>query len=177
MAGGQPTPGANPLHNAKKFARLLDLGEFVLFGSELLRVDAATAATHFDRMLQVQHFMEQNVLNRIPWYARMIEDAADDDGIVRRIVVPKAAAGVVLAPCKLRTAHQPVEETPIEVVEDFFQMIVLAASGADVLPTARLTPESSPRHQIVASDITAITGAVLALDRLTIKLGKQNMGD
>src|ERR1700720_1254965 len=101
----------------------------------------------------------------------MIEDAADDDGIVGRIVVAETAAGMVLAPCKLRAAHESVEKAAVEVVEDFFQMIVVASGGADVLASAHLAHESRLGGNVVAGDIAAITGAVGAIDRLAIKLG------
>ena len=88
------------------------------------------------------------------------------------IVVAEAAAGVVLAPGKLRAAHEPVEEAAVEVVENFFQMIVMAAGGADVLASAHLADEARLGGNVVAGDIAAITGAVGAIDRLAIKLGE-----
>ena len=59
----------------------------------------------FYRMLQVQHFVEQDVLDRIAWDARVVEHAADYDGVVCRIVVSESAPGVVPAPGQLRTPH------------------------------------------------------------------------
>ncbi len=125
----------------------------------------------------MQHLVKQNVFDRITRHAGMVEDAADYDGIVRGIVVSETAAGVVLAPGKLRTTHEPVEKAAIEVVEDFFQMIVVSARGNDVLTPAHLADEARFRGDIMRADIAAITTAVDAVDRLAIKLGEQNVGD
>src|SRR5712692_9129254 len=107
----------------------------------------------------------------------MIEDAADDDGVVCRVIVAEAAAGMVLAPGELRAAHESVEEATVEVVENFFQMIVVAAGRANVFASAHLADEPRFGGNVVAGDIAAITGAVRAIDRLTIKLGEQDVGD
>ncbi len=54
--------------------------------------------------------MVEDVFDGVARHARMVEDAADDDGIVRRVVVAEAAAGMILAPGKLRASHESVEE-------------------------------------------------------------------
>ena len=54
---------------------------------EFAGVNAAPASTKPDRVLEMQHFVVNDVFDRITWYREMIEDAADDNGIVRRIVV------------------------------------------------------------------------------------------
>ena len=125
----------------------------------------------------MQHLVEENVFDGVARHARMVEDAADDDGIVRRVVVAEAAAGVVAAPGKLRASHESVEEATVEVVEDFFQMVMMAAGGADMLASAHLADEPRFGGNVVACDIAAITGAVIAINRLTIKLGEQDVSD
>src|SRR6202795_1810936 len=107
----------------------------------------------------------------------MVEDAADDDGIVGWVVVAEAAAGVVPAPGELRPSHESVEKAAVEVVENFFQMVVMAGGGAGCLASADLADEPRFGGNFVAGDITAITGAVRAIDRLAIKLGEQDVGD
>src|SRR6266852_4086998 len=95
----------------------------------------------------------------------MIEDAADDDGVVCRVIVAEAAAGMVLAPGELRAAHESVEEATVEVVENFFQMIVMAAGRANVFASAHLADEPRFGGNVVAGDIVPIT------------LGEQDVGD
>jgi hypothetical protein len=84
---------------------------------------------------------------------------------------------VVLAPGKLRASHESVEEATVEIVEDFFQMVVVTAGGADVLASAHLADEARFGGNVVAGDIAAITGGVRAINRLTIKLGEQDVSD
>src|SRR5258708_31682320 len=96
------------------------------------------AAPEFHRVLQVQHLVEENVFDRVARHARMVEDAADDDGVVRRIVVPEAAAGVILAPGEFRASHESVEEAAGGGFEDFFPGGVRAAGGAGMFSSAGL---------------------------------------
>lgn len=136
---------------------------------------AAPAAVESDRMLQMQHLVKQNVFNRVARHARVVEDAADDNGVVGRIIVAKTAAGVVLAPGKLRTSHKSMEESQIEVVEDFLKMVVTPTRRADVLASAHLSHEVGLSGHVVAGDIAPITGVVAAVNRLAIQLGEQNV--
>ena len=138
---------------------------------------ASPAPPQSDRVLQMQHLVEQNVFDGVARHAWVVEDAADDDGVVRGVVVAEAAAGVVLAPGELRASHESVEEAAVKVVEDFFQMVVMAAGGVDVLASAHLAEEPRFGGNIVAGDIAAIAGAVGAIDRLAIELGEQDVGD
>src|SRR5260370_23599024 len=108
----------------------------------------------------MQHFVEDDVLDRVSGNLRVVEDPADHDGIVGGVIVAKAAAGVVPAPGKLRTSHESVEEAAVEVFEDFFEMVVMTAGGADVLASAHLADEASFGGNIVAGDIAAITGTL-----------------
>ena len=125
----------------------------------------------------MQHLVKQNVFDGVARHAWVVENAADDDGVMCRVVVAKAAAGVVLAPGKLRASQESVEEAAVEVVKDLFQMVVVSAGGADVLASAHLPDESRLGGHVVAGNIAAITGAVHAIDRLAIKLGEQDVGD
>ena len=163
--------------DAQEFARPLQFWKALFFCQKFARMHASPAPSQFDRMLQMQHLVEENVFDGVARHTRMVEDATDDDGVVRRVIVPEAAAGVVPAPGELRAAHESVEKAAVEVVENLFQMVVVAAGGADVFASAHLADEARFGGNVVAGDITAITGAVSAIDRLTIKLGEQDVGD
>ena len=84
-------------------------------------------------------------------------------------------AGVVAAPGKLRPSHKSVKETAVEVVEDFFQMIVVPARGVDMLAPAHLPHQARLRGKIVTRNIPPIAGAQSAVNRLAVELGEQNM--
>jgi hypothetical protein len=163
--------------DAQEFARPLQFWKALFFCQKFARMHASPAPSQFDRVLQMQHLVEEDVFDGVARHTRMVEDAADDDGIVRRVVVAEAAAGVVPAPGELRAAHEPVEEAAVEVFENFFQMVVMAAGGADVLASAHLADEARLGGNVVAGDVAAITGAVGTIDRLAIKLGEQDVGN
>ena len=65
-------------------------------------MDAAAAAAQLHWMLQMEHFVIDDVLDGITRNALVVEGTADHDGVVRRIVMGKASAGVRLAPCHPR---------------------------------------------------------------------------
>jgi len=125
----------------------------------------------------VQHLVVEDVFDGVAWDARMIEDAADDDGVVRGIIVAETAAGVVLTPGELGAAEESVEEAAVEVVEDFFEMVMMSAGGADVLASAHLADQPRLGGYVVAGDIAAITGAMGAIDRLAIEFCQQDVCD
>ena len=135
------------------------------------------AAPKFDWVLQVQHLVVEDVFDRVAGDAGVVEDAADDDGVVGGIVVSEAAAGVVLAPGKLGSAEESVKEAAVEVVEDFFEVIVMAAGRANVLASAQLADEAGFGGDVVAADVAAIAGALVAVDRFAIEFGEQDVRD
>ena len=57
----------------------------------------------------------------------MVEDPADDNGIVRRIVVAEAVAGVLAAPGHAAAAPAGHGKTGVQLVENFFQIVRLPA--------------------------------------------------
>src|SRR5260370_35611782 len=74
--------------------------------------------------------VERDEFGRVARQAGAVEDAADDDGVVGRVVVAEAPAGVVAAPGKLRAPHESVGEPAVGGAEDFFQVVGLARGGA-----------------------------------------------
>ena len=79
----------------------------------------AAAAAQLHWVLQVEHFVEDDVLEHVSGHPRMVEDPADDDGVVGGIVVAEAVAGVVAAPGKLGASQEFVEEAAVQVFKDF----------------------------------------------------------
>src|ERR1700722_9170371 len=125
----------------------------------------------------MQHLVEQDVFDGIARHPWVVEDAADDDGVVRGVVVAEAAPGVVLAPGELRASHEPVEEATVKVLENFLKMVVMATGGVDVFASAHLSDETGFGGDVIAANVAAITGAVHTINRLAIKFGKQNVGN
>ena len=77
-------------------------------------------------MPQVQHLMIDEVLDGKGRDARGIEDAADDDGVVRGIIVAQAAESFAAAPGHLRSSHKAVEEAEIQVVKNLVEIVMLS---------------------------------------------------
>ena len=103
-----------------------EFGEEALFGLELAGVDAAAAGFDADGMLEVEHLVVEQVLDGAARSVGAVEDAADDDGVVRGVVVAEHAAGVVSAPGERGAAEQAVEEAGVERLEDLVEIVVMA---------------------------------------------------
>ena len=68
-----------------------EMGKQLLFFTESGRMHHSPAASQFHWMPKMQHFVVDKIFNRIPRDARAVKDAADDDGVMGGIIVPKAA--------------------------------------------------------------------------------------
>src|ERR1039458_9753660 len=90
---------------------------------ELSRVHAAPAAAQPDWVLQVQHLVVNDVFHSVAGNGELIEDAADNNRIVRRIVVSEDAAGLRRTPAHARTAQQSMKEAPVQVLENRIEII------------------------------------------------------
>ena len=138
---------------------------------------AATAAAKLHRMSQVKHLMVNKVLDRIAWNARTIKDPADNNSVVRRIVMSKALARVAGTPGHLRTRHQAVEEPGIQVVKNLFQVVVRTLGAMDLLAPAHLPDQMSFSRDALAAGKLAKAGRMAVVDLLPIKLGNEDVKD
>ena len=165
------------LNHPEKSTCPLQLRKQSLFIMKFPRMYAAAAPPHFHGMLQMQHLVKQNVLDRITRHPRMIKNAADDNRIVRRIVMPQTAARLFSAPGELRAPHQAMKKSPVQIVENFFQMIMISARRMNVLASSHLPDEPGLRRNVMARDIAAITRALCPINWLAIELREQYVGD
>ena len=108
----------------------------LLFQLEFRGVHTAPAAPQFHGMFQVKHLVVNNVLDRVTRDPGMVEDPTDHDGIMRRIVMAEAVAGVIAALGHLGTCQESEKETLIEVLEDLVEVVHLAARGLYAFTTA-----------------------------------------
>ena len=104
---------------------LFEVREETLLGLKFAGVNAAASGLHADGMLEVQHLVVEQILNRAAWGVGPVKDAADHDGVVGRVVMAKHAAGMVGAPCEDRAPEKAVEETRIERIEDLVEVEVM----------------------------------------------------
>src|SRR6476646_9553610 len=137
----------------------------------------ATAAAELDGMPQVQHLVIDEILDGKGRDARGIENATDDDGVVRGIIVAQAAESLVAAPGHLRPGHQSVKKAEIQVVKNAFKIIVLAFWAIDSLAPAELADELRLLRHGVTAGIFAVTGGVGGVNGLAMKLGDEDMQD
>ena len=101
-------------------------------------------------MLQVQHFVVEDVLHRRAGNTGMVENAADDNGIVRRIVMAKAVPRAIAAPCQLRTGHKPMKESRVQIFKDNFKIVGTSLRGIDSLATTYLPHQMGSVDDIFA---------------------------
>src|ERR1700730_17874819 len=99
---------------------------------------AATSAASVHRMLQVQHLVVYEIFHGKSWSVGTVKNAADDDGVVRGIVVAERAARVMRAPCQLRPAKQPVKIAGIQTFEHFIKVVVTALRCRYIFSPAHL---------------------------------------
>jgi hypothetical protein len=140
-------------------------------------VDAAAAGPDADGVFEMEHLVIEEILDGAAWGVGAIEDAADDYGVVGSVVVPEHAAGVVGAPGERGAAEEAVEETGVEGLEDFVEIVVVAGGCGDALSAASLTDVLGLFGDGLGGDVAAVAVGVDAGDGLFVELGKKDMGD
>src|SRR5436305_8442287 len=108
-------------------------------------------------MPQMKHLMIDKILNGIERNAGGIENAADDDGVVRRIIVAEAAQGLVAAPGHLRSSHEAMEKAEIQIVKNLIEIVVAALGTLNAFASAKLAYELRLLRHGVAAGIFAVT--------------------
>ena len=131
-------------------------------------MDAALAAPHPYRMLQVQHLVVDNVLHGATGNTQIIENAAHDDRIVGWIIVSQAVAGVLAAPGHRRAGQKSIKKMGIQFLEDDVEIVSAALRRSDALPSAHLPhPMGFARH-VLTRNVAPVTGRVVAVNRLAV---------
>ena len=154
-----------------------DAREEFFFCLEVGRVHASAAAAQPDGMLQVEHLVVDDVFQHKARDAGMIKDTADDDGIVRRVVVSEDTAGFVLAPTHAWTTHEAMEKTRVQFFEDSVEIIDMAARRAQEFASSHLAHQMRLADDFVAADVLAIARRVGAVDWAAIHLREQDVSD
>jgi hypothetical protein len=155
----------------------VEFGEEALFGLELAGVYAAAAGLDANGMLEVEHLVVEEVLDGAARCVGAIEDAGDDDGVVGGVVVAEHAAGVVGAPGEGGAAEEAVEETGVEGLEDFVEIVVVAGGCGEAFAAAGLADVLGLFGDGFGGDVAAVAVGVGAGDGLLIELGEEDVGD
>src|ERR1700678_3065848 len=136
---------------------------------------AAPCPAHAHRMLEVQHLVVQQVLDRVARTRWPVEDPAHHDGVMGSIVVAQQPLGMMLTPGKLRTPQQSIKEALIEHIEDFFEVVITAFGSAITFGSAGMANLLRlPRNSFAVLE-TLVAMVVRAVDGLLIDLGDEDV--
>ena len=99
-----------------------------------------------NRVMQMQHFVEHHVFERELRRVEVVENSADHDEVVRRIVMPEARARTNVAPSKGGPRHHASEVAGIQVFENFFEIVNQSArTFVNLAPALQLDgPDLAP---------------------------------
>lgn len=95
-------------------------------------------APQLHRIFQVQHLVINDVFHDIVGYPRMIKDPADDNCVVRGIVVSEAIARPITAPRHLWASEQAIKKTKIQVFEDAVEIVGVTSRRTDAFAASHL---------------------------------------
>lgn len=156
---------------------LFKVREETLFGLKFAGVNAAASGLHANGMLEVQHLMIEQILDGAARSVRAVEDAADHDGIVGRVIVAQHAAGVVGAPREDGPAKKTVEETCIQRIEDLIQIKLMTYGSEDALTASGLANVLGLSRDGFRGDVSTVAVGVRGCNGLFVELCKQDMRD
>src|ERR1017187_5876050 len=120
----------------------------------------------------MQHLVVHHVFQGQRRYGLPVEDAADDDGIVRRIEMSQHAARGAAAPAQLGAAQQTVEILGGDALEDLREAAMLAFGPGDELAAANLLDQVRLPPDVAGIEIEPVPVGVDTGDRLTVQLAR-----
>jgi len=161
----------------QKFLGFFELRKQLFFFAEGRGMDKAPAAAQLDGVPQVEHLVVDQVFNGVERDAWGIENAADDDGVVRGIVMAQAAQSLVAAPCHLRSGHQAVEEAEIQIVKNLVEIVMFSQRTFNALASAQLAYELRLLRHGMAAGVFAVTRGVSSVNGLAMQLGDEDVQD
>src|ERR1700722_2874269 len=122
-------------------------------------------------MLEVQHLVIHDVFHRVVRDGEAVKHEADNDGVVRGIVMAKNAAGASAAPAHAWTRQQSVEESRIQFFEDRIQIIEMPARGMQLLAPPYLPDQVRLADDFMTGEIFSIARRLAAIDGAAVHLG------
>jgi len=161
----------------QKSIRPLQLRKQLFLGMKLGRMHAPPAPAQLHRMFQVQHLVVDDVLHGVTWDQELIEDAADHNRIMCRIVVPQNAARLGWTPTHARTAEQSVKKAAVQILEYYIKIVDPPLRRMKLFASAHLPHQMRLANDVAAANIFSVASGVASIDGLAIHLRQQNMGD
>ena len=140
----------------QRFAGFLELGESLFRFPEGAGVHPPTHTAVFHGMLEMEHLVEENIANHEERDAGIVEQAAQDDGVVGGVVVSQESAGALTAPAEAGFAHQAVKELEIQIVEEGIEVVMGAGGAGDELAAALFADEGEGPANVLAVEVEAV---------------------
>jgi len=136
---------------------------------------ASPRTPYAHRVLQVQHLVIEQILDRIAGTRWSVKNSTDNDCVVCGIVVTQQPLRVVLTPGELRSAQETVKKALVQRVENLFKIVVAPFRPAESLRSARVADLFSLSGYDFAVLKSFIAVIVRCADWLLIYLCNQDM--
>src|SRR3954453_14105824 len=127
-------------------------------------MNTSSATAEFYGVLEMEHLVIDDVLDRRPRHARMVKDTAHHDRVMGGVIVAKMVAGPLATPCHSGTCQQSVKEPNVQILKHNFQIIGVALGRSEALPSAHLADQVSLLTDAVAGDIASVPCRGVAVD-------------
>ena len=111
--------------------------EFLFVAAEGGRVIVPAPVVVNGRMVDVQHFVKDDIFDDVSRHIRRVERTADDDRVVRRIMMPQNAVSVPGRPRKHWFFNASAEIFRVHAFKDLVQVVYLARVSRNDLAAAR----------------------------------------
>src|SRR5580704_9784881 len=114
----------------------------------------------------MKHLVVDDVLNGVPGHGCLIKDSADDNRIVRRIVMPKDASSLGRAPTHSRPPQQSMKEAAVQILKHRLQIVDASLRRMQPLAPAHLPYQVCFTRDLVTGHIFSIASRVASIDGL-----------
>ena len=103
-----------------------------------------------------------------------IEQPADNDGVMRRIVVAERSTRDAKAPSEFRPRHQSVEVAEVQFVEDLREVVDFAFGRRDLFASSRHANLLNFSADVFAGQVAPVEVEMIFGDWPAVELGKKD---
>ena len=149
--------------------------EQTLGSLELYGVDATPGGSRvLNRIPDVQHLVIHDELHGHARHRGGVEDPAENDGMVRGVVVTERPTRGPQAPTEVRAGHEAVEVPKVDGFEDIDEVVVRSAWGSQFLAAPSLADGGDLRSHVFSGEMAAVAPGVVRGHRPSEKLRKKD---
>ena len=139
-------------------------------------MDDATRASPLRGILDVEHFVKHQILDHTARNLERIQQPADGDAVVGRIVMTEAGARTFRTPSHAGRRKLAVEEAPIQVLKNLLQIEAAALRRPLPLVPTLAAGFLDATAAAVIEDIGQVTLASFSRGPLVENFGQQDFG-